>query len=109
MYNGASPCYFERAIVHVGDEDIRIVDFKFGLEDEDRTTHCSLCECATNVFPMESDRLSQLMQQHSSENRSSDMGIKLYWPEEAHESEPDIARKVQEIAKNYPEDEDTRR
>jgi len=104
MCNGALLCYFERAIFHVGDEDIRIVDFKFALEDEDHTTHYGLCGCATDVFAAESDRLSQLMQQRPSENSSSEMGTKLYWPEEARESEGDILRKVQEIAEDYPDD-----
>ncbi|OJA14440.1 hypothetical protein AZE42_07626 [Rhizopogon vesiculosus] len=103
MCNGALLCYFERAIVHVGDGDIRIVDFRFGSEAEDRTTRCSLCGCATNVFPVESDRLSQLMQEHPCENSPSEMGTKLYWPEEARESEPDILRKVQGIAEDYPD------
>jgi len=90
--------------IHVEDKDLGSVDLKFIVDTEDRTTHYGLRGRATNVFPVESKRLSQLMQQHPSENSSNEMVAKLYWPEEARESEADILRKVQEFAEDYPDD-----
>ncbi|OJA14918.1 hypothetical protein AZE42_12843, partial [Rhizopogon vesiculosus] len=59
--------------IHVEDKDLGSVDLKFIVDTEDRTTHYGLRGRATNVFPVESDRLSQLMQQHPSENSSNEM------------------------------------
>jgi predicted type IV restriction endonuclease len=58
---------------------------------------------ATNVFPVESERLSKLLKDQPSQNTSKDMVAKLYWPEQSRESEPDILKKVQAIAEKNPD------
>jgi hypothetical protein len=52
---------------------------------------------------VESERLSKLLKEQPSQNTSEDMHAKLYWPEQSHESEPDILTKVQAIAEKNPD------
>jgi hypothetical protein len=90
--------------IHVDDKDLGRVDLKFDLEAEDRTTHYGLRGRATNVFPVESARLSEILQKCPRENTSGEMVAKIFWPEESRESEPDILKKVQTIAEAHPND-----
>ncbi|OJA16685.1 hypothetical protein AZE42_06970, partial [Rhizopogon vesiculosus] len=83
--------------VVVEDKDKRQVDLTFNLESEDCTTHFGLRACATNVFPVTSDMLSSLPQDHHSLNATNDLVTKLYLPEEMHQSEPDILKEVYKI------------
>jgi hypothetical protein len=87
--------------IHVNDKDLGSVNLKFDLEAEDRTTHYGLRRRATNVFPVESDRLSKVLQKCPSENTSGKM---IVWPEQSRESEPAILKKVQKIAEAHPND-----
>ena len=89
--------------ITVEDKDLGTVDLKFDLEAEDRMTHYGLRGRATNVFPVESERLSKLLKDQPSQNTSKDMVAKLYWPEQSRESEPDILKKVQAIAEKNPD------
>jgi hypothetical protein len=90
--------------IHVNDKDLGSIDLKFDLEAEDHTTHYDLRGRATNVSPVESDRLSKVLQKCPSENTSGEMVAKIFWPEESRESEPDILKKVQKIAEAHPND-----
>ncbi|KAG1719638.1 uncharacterized protein EDB91DRAFT_1351878 [Suillus paluster] len=83
-------------IHHVEDPKHGLVDLKFDLKSDDRTTHFGLRGRATTVFPVESIKLSSLLS--DSHNTSSDLVAKLYWPEESRESEPEILKKVYKIA-----------
>jgi len=89
--------------ITVEDKDLGTVDLTLDLEAEERMTHYGLRGRATNVFPVESERLSKLLNEQPSQNTSKDMVAKLYWPEQSRESEPDILKKVQEIAEKNPD------
>ena len=91
------------ASVKVGDKDLGTVDLTFDLEAEERMTHYGLRGRVTNVFPVESERLLKLLNEQPSQNTSKDMVAKLYWAEQSCESEPDILKKVQEIAEKNPD------
>jgi hypothetical protein len=80
--------------IHVDNKDLGRVDLKFDLEAEDCTTHYGLRGCATNV----------VLQKCTSQNTSGEMVAKIFWPEESHENEPDILKKVQKIAEAHPND-----
>jgi hypothetical protein len=89
--------------IHVNDKELGSVDLK--LEAEDRMTHYGLRGHATNVFPVKSDRLSEILQKFPSQNKvSGEMVAKIFWPEESRESEPDIIKKVQKIGEANPND-----
>ncbi|KAG1774541.1 hypothetical protein EV702DRAFT_1032067 [Suillus placidus] len=87
--------------IRVEDEKIGEVDLKFNLKSNKRTTHFGLRGRATIVFPVESKKLSDLvpnLPHHNPHNATKELVAKLYWPEEARESEPDILKKVYNIA-----------
>jgi hypothetical protein len=82
--------------IHVNDKELGSVDLK--LEAEDRMTHYGLRGRVTNVFPVESDRLSKLLLKRPSDNTSGEIVAKIFW-QESRESEPDIL-KTQEGAED---------
>jgi len=82
----------------VEDKDLGTVDLTFDLEAEHCMTHYGLRGHASNVFPVESERLSKLLKEQPSQNTSKDIVAKLYWPEQSRENEPAILKKVQAIA-----------
>ncbi|KAG2132094.1 hypothetical protein DEU56DRAFT_448941 [Suillus clintonianus] len=87
--------------IRVEDEKIGEVDLKFNLTSNKRTTHFGLRGRATTMFPVESKKLSRLvpnLPHHNPHNPTKELVAKLYWPEEARESEPDILKKVYKIA-----------
>ncbi|OJA10657.1 hypothetical protein AZE42_07281, partial [Rhizopogon vesiculosus] len=61
---------------------------------KDRMTHYGLKEYATNVFPVTSEKLAK----DNQEIAKDDMVAKVFWAEEQRTSEPDILKKVYEIA-----------
>jgi serine/threonine protein kinase len=91
----------------VDDKELRqVVDLKFNLTSDERTTHFGLRGRATTVFPVESAALSALVPQlshYNPHNPTDKLVAKLYWPEEERESEADILQKVYEIAKKDKE------
>ena len=84
--------------IEIKDEEKGMVDLKFKLQSEERMTHFGLRGRATTVYPVESERLSTLLQEKPSENPSNGMVAKLYWPEVSRESEADILERVRQIA-----------
>ncbi|KAG2132078.1 hypothetical protein DEU56DRAFT_812987 [Suillus clintonianus] len=87
--------------IRVEDEKIGEVDLKFNLTSNKRTTHFGLRGRATTMFPVESKKLSDLvpnLPHHNPHNPTKELVAKLYWPEDARESEPDILKKVYKIA-----------
>jgi hypothetical protein len=92
--------------VQVNDKKLGVVDLKFNLTSDERTTHFGLRGRATTVFPVESVALSALVPQlphYNLRNPTNKLVAKLYWPEEERESEVDILQKVYEIAKKDEE------
>ncbi|KAG2052992.1 hypothetical protein BDR06DRAFT_1055439 [Suillus hirtellus] len=69
----------------------------------EHVTHSSISGCATTVFPVKSKALSCLQRDPRFPNESSELVAKLYWPEETHQSEPDILNEVYKIAQTYPD------
>jgi len=84
--------------VKIKDEELGIVDLKFKSQSEECMTHFGLRGRATTVYPVESERLSTLLQEKPSQNPSNEMVAKLYWPEVSRESEADILERVCQIA-----------
>jgi hypothetical protein len=73
------------------------IDLMFDLKSDDRTTHFGLRGCATTMFPVESKALSALPQRSHFLNESTEFIAKLFWPEEACQSEPEILEEVYKI------------
>jgi hypothetical protein len=61
---------------------------------KDRMTHYGLKEYATNVFPVTSEKIAKDNQEIAKDG----MVAKVFWAEEQRTSEPDILKKVYEIA-----------
>lgn len=79
------------------------VDLTLDLESDKRTTHFGLRGRATTVFPVKSKVLSALPRRPHSLNESTELVAKLFWPEEARQSEPEILEEVYKIAKEDPD------
>jgi hypothetical protein len=74
------------------------VDLTLDLKSHERTTHFGLRGRATTVFPATSKALSALPRRSHSLNESTEFVAKLFWPEEARQSEPEILEEVYKIA-----------
>jgi hypothetical protein len=74
------------------------VDLELHIKDPERVTHYGLKGRATNVFPVTSKVLAKLRPDAAKDG----MVAKIFWAEEQRTSEPDILKKVEEIAKRYP-------
>ncbi|KAG2352743.1 hypothetical protein BDR07DRAFT_1436180 [Suillus spraguei] len=69
----------------------RVVDLTLDLKSNERTTHFGLRGRATTLFPP-----------HFL-NESTELVAKLFWPEEARRSEPEILEEVYKIAREDPD------
>ncbi|KAG2119441.1 hypothetical protein DEU56DRAFT_928845 [Suillus clintonianus] len=74
----------------------RQIFLQLDLESQERTTHFGLRRRATEV-------LSALPRTSHFLNKSTALVSKLFWPEEARQSEPDILEDVCKIAKEEPD------
>ncbi|OJA20354.1 hypothetical protein AZE42_12668, partial [Rhizopogon vesiculosus] len=88
--------------IEVEDEVLGTVDLKFDFSSPDCTTHYGLRGRATNVFPVESTRLSHLAQNLPSRNNTDKLVAKIYWPEESRQGEAEILEEVHRIANEHP-------
>ena len=70
------------------------VDLELHTSHKDRVTHYGLKGRATNVFPVTSAQLSK----DNPEIAKDGIVAKVFWAEERRTSEPDILKKVYEIA-----------
>ncbi|KAG2064221.1 hypothetical protein BDR04DRAFT_284843 [Suillus decipiens] len=86
-----------------GQKKKRVVDLTLDLESNERTTHFGLRGRATTLFPVKSRALSAQPQQPHFLNESTELVAKLFWPEEARQSEPEILEEVYKIAKEDPD------
>ncbi|KAG1748232.1 hypothetical protein EDB19DRAFT_1847773 [Suillus lakei] len=89
--------------IFVEDKKKRKVDLHFDLKSKDRTTHFGLRGRATTLFPVKSRALSALPREHHFRNETTEFVAKLFWPEEARQSEPEILEEVYKIAKEDPD------
>ncbi|KAG2363000.1 hypothetical protein BDR07DRAFT_1405681 [Suillus spraguei] len=81
----------------------RIVDLTLDFNSNERTTHFGLRGRATTLFPVKSRALSAQPRQPHFLNESTELVAKLFWPEEARQSEPEILEEVYKIAKEDPD------
>ncbi|KAG1772481.1 hypothetical protein EV702DRAFT_1033620 [Suillus placidus] len=79
------------------------VDLTLDMKLDQRTTHFGLRGRATTVFPVKSKALSALPQRSHFRNKSTEFVAKLFWPEEARQSEPEILEEVYKIANEDPD------
>ncbi|KAG1778825.1 hypothetical protein EV702DRAFT_1044260 [Suillus placidus] len=79
------------------------VDLTVDLKLDKRTTHFGLHGRATTVFPVKSKALSALPQRSHFRNQSTEFVAKLFWPEEARPSEPEILEEVYKVANEDPD------
>ncbi|KAG1726848.1 hypothetical protein EDB19DRAFT_1751609 [Suillus lakei] len=70
------------------------VDLVIHTDSEERVTHYGLQGRATNVFPVTSDKLCT----EFPDSQKDGMVAKIFWAEEDRISEPEILKKVHEIA-----------
>ncbi|KAG0699558.1 hypothetical protein DFH29DRAFT_42328 [Suillus ampliporus] len=89
---------FELGREDVEDVEIGDVDLEIHTSDEERVTHYGLKGRATNVFPVASEALAKKFP----EIEEDGMVAKIFWGEEQRTSEPEILKKVSEIAKQQP-------
>ncbi|KAG2346936.1 hypothetical protein BDR05DRAFT_759322 [Suillus weaverae] len=78
------------------------IDLELDVKSDERMTHFGIRGRATTVFPVKSKALSSL-RRDSLSNESPELVTKLYWPEETHQSEPDILNEVYKIAQTDPD------
>ncbi|KAG1869234.1 hypothetical protein C8R48DRAFT_700775 [Suillus tomentosus] len=81
----------------------RCIDLTLDLNSEKRTTHFGLRGRATTLFPVKSKALSALPRRSHFLNESTELVAKLFWPEEARQSEPEILEEVYKIASADPD------
>ncbi|KAG2048642.1 hypothetical protein BDR06DRAFT_1024315 [Suillus hirtellus] len=86
-----------------GQDKRKRVDLTLDLRSEKRTTHFGLQGRATTVFPVRSKALSALPRRSHFLNESTELVAKLFWPEEARQSEPEILEEVYKIASADPD------
>ncbi|KAG2132299.1 uncharacterized protein EDB93DRAFT_1309956 [Suillus bovinus] len=79
------------------------IDLTLDLKSDKRATHFGLRGRATTVFPVRSKALSALPRPSHSLNESTEFVAKLFWPEEARQSEPEILEEVYKIATQDPD------
>ncbi|KAG1897795.1 uncharacterized protein F5891DRAFT_505686 [Suillus fuscotomentosus] len=83
-----------------GQDKRKRVDLTLDLRSEKRVTHFGLRGRATTVFPVTSKALSALPRRSHFRNKTNELVAKLFWPEEARQSEPEILEEVYKIAKD---------
>ncbi|KAG2051452.1 hypothetical protein BDR06DRAFT_589387 [Suillus hirtellus] len=81
----------------IEDEDLGTVDLLLHTSDDERVTHYGLQGRATNVVPVTSEALTKKYG-----NIEDGMVAKIFWGEASRTSEPEILKKVEEIAKRHP-------
>ncbi|KAG1895317.1 uncharacterized protein F5891DRAFT_1151743 [Suillus fuscotomentosus] len=81
----------------IKDEDLGTVDLLLHTSHPERVTHYGLQGRATNVVPVTSEALTKKYG-----NFEDGMVAKIFWGEASRTSEPEILRKVEEIAKRHP-------
>ncbi|KAI6110426.1 hypothetical protein EDD16DRAFT_1522210 [Pisolithus croceorrhizus] len=77
---------FHKVLLH--DEQSRDINITLELSSDEWVTHFSLNGWATNVFPAKSEAF----------HHEGNIIAKVCWAEELHKSEPEILKKVYEIA-----------
>jgi len=86
----------------IEDKDLGIVDLKLHVKANDHATRHSLHRHATTVCPVESARLSKVLQAQPSQNNSCEMVAKFSCQTELHRGEPYILTLVERIAELHP-------
>ncbi|KAG1861394.1 hypothetical protein C8R48DRAFT_711317 [Suillus tomentosus] len=86
-----------------GQDKRKRVDLTLDLRSEERVTHFGLRGRATTVFPVKSEALSALPRRSHFLSESTELVAKLFWPEEACQSEPEILEEVYKIANGDPD------
>ncbi|KAG2036609.1 hypothetical protein BDR03DRAFT_921315 [Suillus americanus] len=86
-----------------GQDKKKRVDLTLDLKSKKRMTHFGLRGRATSVFPVKSKVLSALPRRSHFLNESTELVAKLFWPEEARQSEPEILEEVYKIAQEDPD------
>ncbi|KAG1801148.1 hypothetical protein EV424DRAFT_1494676 [Suillus variegatus] len=81
----------------IKDEDLGTVDLLLHTSHPERVTHYGLQGRATNVVPVTSEALTKKYG-----NFEDGMVAKIFWGEASRTSEPEILKKVEEIAKRHP-------
>jgi hypothetical protein len=84
--------------IKIPDADLGVVDLELHTSDKDRVTNYGLKGRATNVFPVTSKALAKKFP----DAKEDGMVAKIFWAEEQRTSEPDILKKVYEIADSKP-------
>ncbi|KAG2134181.1 uncharacterized protein EDB93DRAFT_849610 [Suillus bovinus] len=79
------------------------IDLTLDLKSDKRMTHFGLRGRATTVFPVTSKALSALPRRSQFRNQSTKLVAKLFWPEEARQSEPEILEEVYKVANEDPD------
>ncbi|KAG2134881.1 uncharacterized protein EDB93DRAFT_835296 [Suillus bovinus] len=80
----------------IEDEDLGTVDLLLHTSHDDRVTHYGLQGRATNVVPVTSEALAKKYA-----NFQDGMVAKIFWGESDRTSEPEILRRVEEIAERH--------
>ncbi|KAG2035199.1 hypothetical protein BDR03DRAFT_535397 [Suillus americanus] len=80
----------------IKDDNLGEVDLLLRTSHEERVTHYGLQGRATNVVPVTSDVLAKRY-----ENIQDGMVAKIFWGEASRTSEPEILKRVEEIAKAH--------
>ncbi|KAG1796282.1 uncharacterized protein HD556DRAFT_292111 [Suillus plorans] len=80
----------------IKDEDLGTVDLLLHSSHDERVTHYGLQGRATNVVPVTSEALTKKYG-----NLQDGMVAKIFWGEADRTSEPEILKKVEEIAKRH--------
>ncbi|KAG2096095.1 uncharacterized protein F5147DRAFT_641750 [Suillus discolor] len=81
----------------IKDEELGTVDLLLHTSHPERVTHYGLQGRATNVVPVTSEALTKKYG-----NFEDGMVAKIFWGEASRTSEPEILKKVEEIAKRHP-------
>ncbi|KAG2346907.1 hypothetical protein BDR05DRAFT_997282 [Suillus weaverae] len=79
----------------IEDENLGTVDLQLHTSHPERVTHYGLQGRATNVVPVTSDTLAKKY----THIQKDEMVAKIFWGEASRTSEPEILKKVKEIAK----------
>lgn len=88
--------------LHIKDENLGTVDLQLQTSDPARVRHYGLQGRATNVVPVTSDTLAK---KHPHIPKD-EMVAKIFWGEASRTSEPEILKKVKEIAEVNPDVKD---
>ncbi|KAG2113446.1 uncharacterized protein F5147DRAFT_46113 [Suillus discolor] len=86
-----------------GQDKRKRIDLTLDLRSEKSMTYFGLRGRATTVVPVKSKALSALPRRSYFLNESTELVAKLFWPEEARQSEPEILEEVYKIAKDDPD------